>query len=114
MFKFLKDKEKWEKIRTEEAYKHLRDLLFAGYDKWCKDKEIAQLPFSVWFESIKTGNRLLFEELYFARRNQLTVYGILAVMYPEKEEYLIKLQDLLCEILDEHCWSLPAHLPVCG
>lgn len=111
MFNFLRDKDKWNKVRNEEAYKPLRDMLFLSYKELCENKEIPQLPFSLWMDFVKTGNRKPFEDLYFLRRKQMSVYGILCMLYPEKEEYIIKLEDILCEILDEHCWSLPAHLP---
>ena len=71
MFKFLKDKEKWKEIRSRDDYKLLRDQLWSEYDLVCKDKEIPQLPFDIWFESIKTGNRKMFEDLYFIRRRHM-------------------------------------------
>ena len=111
MFKFLKDKEKWKEIRSRDDYKLLRDQLWSEYDLVCKDKEIPQLPFDIWFESIKTGNRKMFEDLYFIRRRQLSVYALLSLIYPENQEYISKLENILCEICNEYSWCVPFHLP---
>lgn len=111
MFGFLKDKEKWSRIRNHEDYKVLRDKLELEYDSLCRDKEIPQLPFSAWFETIKTGNRKKFEDLYFLRRKQMSIYALMSLIYPENEEYILRLEDILCEICNEYSWCVPIHLP---
>lgn len=111
MFNFLRDKDKWNRVRNEDVFKFLRDLLFSEYETLCKDKEIPQLPFSLWMDFVKTGDRKNFEDLYFLRRKQMSVYAILSMIYPEKDEYILRLQDILCEILNEYSWCVPAHLP---
>jgi len=111
MFKFLRDRKKWDEIRENPEYKILRDMLFEKYEEYCKDKEIPSLPFSKWIRYAKDGDRYEFEKPYFIRRHQLTVFAMLCLIYPEKEEYLSKLQDVIWAICEEHSWCLPAHIP---
>lgn len=64
------------------------------------------------FES--TGNRLKYEEVYFARRKMLAVLGMRAIMGledPEKnQDYLRRLEGVIADICGEECWALPAHV----
>ena len=108
---FLRDKAVWKKIREDEAFKPLLGRLKAEYDLYCRDKAIPQILFSDETDFLRTGNRVRFEELYFTRRRQLTLYAIYAMLYPEEDEYIIKLQNVVCEICNEYSWQLPAHRP---
>lgn len=56
-----------------------------------------------------TGNRLQYEEVYFARRKFLAVFGIAAYIFKRKED-MVKLDEVLLEICAEECWALPAHV----
>lgn len=69
----------------------------------------------------KSGNRLAYEEVYFARRKHLTVAGMQAVMQLEKggaagmidapaAGAAEELEKILDEICRERCWALPAHV----
>lgn len=67
-----------------------------------------------------TGNRLVYENDYFAKRKYLTVFGVAAQwMKQDKLEYLgncskgavfQKLEEILYSICEEECWALPAHV----
>lgn len=61
----------------------------------------------VLFET--TGNRLKYEEVYFARRKFLAVFGIAAYVFRRRED-VVKLEEVLLEICQEECWALPAHV----
>ena len=111
MIRLLRDKEKWKDIRENPDFQSLRDELFDGYKLFCENKEIPIIKFSDEMDFVKTGNRNTFEEKYFLRRNQLSIYAILSMIYPEKEEYIEKLQDIICEICNEYSWQVPAHRP---
>ncbi|MBR4173062.1 MAG: hypothetical protein IKR46_01670, partial [Clostridia bacterium] len=111
MESFLRDKEKWHKIRENVEYKSLRDELWSGYKQFCEGKSIPVITFSDEMDFVKTGNRARFGEKYFLRRKQLTIYAILSMIYPEKEEYLDNLQDVICEICNEYSWQVTAHRP---
>lgn len=108
----LRDKDKWREIRESEKYAPLRDMLAEDYEQYCHGKGISQILFSDEMDFFRTGSRARFEKLYFSRRCQLSIYAIYAMMYPEKAEYLEKLQDVICEICNEYSWQLPAHRPV--
>ena len=58
-----------------------------------------------------TGNRLRYEDSYFARRKFLTILGLEAIL--ENENY-IGIHQKLCETVESVCneetWALPAHV----
>lgn len=56
-----------------------------------------------------TGNRLKYEAVYFLRRKFLAVFGMLSILYKEKED-IIKLEEVLTDICSEECWALPPHV----
>ncbi len=107
---WLRDKSRWEKIRTDEKYSMLRDIISAKYEE-LKDVQLPQLTFSLFINGIKTGDRISYETVYFKRREYLTLYTLLTLIYPDDTLYLAKLEDTICSVLEEYTWSLPAHLP---
>lgn len=69
----------------------------------------------LFFQFERTGNRLGYESVYFARRKFLTVLGLRAIL--EKEELgapsqavLQKLEAVMEDVCAEECWALPAHV----
>lgn len=63
----------------------------------------------------RTGNRLVYEAVYFARREQLTVTGLEAVLEKRQrgrveEGIRRKLVQVIEGICKEECWALPAHV----
>ncbi len=110
MFEFLKDKEKWQQIRTSKDYKPIRDILEKDYNQYCKNVEFPELPYTMWLSTIKTGIRKEYDRLYQLRRIQMTVYTSLCMIYPENDEYLDKLQNIVAKILEEYTWCLPIHI----
>lgn len=62
-----------------------------------------------------TGNRLKYEEVYFARRKMLAVLGMRAILgleeqWEEKQTYIQKLEEVILDICREETWALPAHV----
>lgn len=67
-----------------------------------------------------TGNRLIYEQDYFAKRKFLTVFGVAAQWMKQeqlenlgkcsKEAVLDKLEKTLVSVCEEECWALPAHV----
>ncbi len=57
----------------------------------------------------RCGNRIAYENVYFARRKRLTVYGVLAVLDAQAKDIQL-LESVLKEICMEKCWALPAHV----
>lgn len=111
MSEFLKDTKKWQKIRENPEYAPLRAFIAKEYEEICKDKDIPLLKFSLEMEYFKNGKRAGFEQPYFLRRRQMTVYAILSLIYPENEEYFIRLCDTVAAICNEYSWQVPAHRP---
>ncbi len=56
----------------------------------------------------KTGNRLIYEGVYFQRRKYLSVFGIAAILGRKKEDILM-LERIIREVCAEQYWILPAH-----
>lgn len=56
-----------------------------------------------------TGNRLIYEDVYFRRRKFLAVFGLKAIL-DRQEEDIRKLEEILRDICGEECWALPAHV----
>lgn len=56
-----------------------------------------------------TGNRLIYEEVYFLRRKFLAVFGLKAVLSREEED-IRKLEEVIEDVCGEECWALPAHV----
>jgi len=56
-----------------------------------------------------TGNRLKYEEVYFARRKFLAVYGMAVTIFNRAED-IRKLEEVLESVCEEECWALPAHV----
>ncbi len=109
MKKKLKDAKLWQQIAKDERYSFLIKQLDGYYEEFCKDKPIQYNTFNEEIEYMKSGERTFYEKKYFSKRSQLTIYALYAMLYPEKDEYLKKLEDVICAICDEYTWQLPAH-----
>lgn len=58
--------------------------------------------------SEETGDRLLYDRPYFARRRRLAALGLAALT--GDDEYVVDaLADMLWSVCDEYSWALPAH-----
>lgn len=56
-----------------------------------------------------TGDRAVYEDKYFDRRERLAVFAMLARFEPENPAWADGLTEALWAILGEVCWALPAH-----
>ena len=74
---------------------------------------VAPLAFSGYQTYLDEGDRLTFENQYFARRRQLAVLGLSQVLEPTPAKRAI-LEEVLWTICNEYTWALPAHLPRTG
>lgn len=106
---FLNDEKVWNKIRNNAEYQPLRDMIEKEFDENCRGKDIPQISFQLEIRIFKDGNRCEFEKLYFLRRKQLSAYALMAMLYPENDEYIKGLENVICEICNEYSWQLPAH-----
>jgi len=111
MFKTLaKDKLFWRKVREDISYKPLIERLMTLYDSYCKKDVIPSLKYTDYKLYFETGDRNTYEKSYFSKRIRLNTLAILALIYPEKCEYIEKLHDTIWAICDEYTWVVPAHL----
>lgn len=57
----------------------------------------------------ETGDRLSYENVYFAKRKRLNAFAIMAWLKPETASYREALHRTAWSICDEFTWCLPAH-----
>lgn len=77
-----------------------------------REEELSKLPmpridreaYLLYFE---TGNRLEYEKIYFDRREYLTVFGMMAVIFKDRQSD--RILGILEDVLNEPTWVLPAH-----
>lgn len=98
----------WVDVRDGEVYRSLREQLLARWEAEGKE-DIPALNYSAYRRFVFDGDRDTYEKPYFKRRRALNVAAVLALIYPERQEYLVKLMDLIYAICDEYTWCLPAH-----
>ena len=108
MFENLRNPKYIEKIKKEEAYQPLVNAL-KGYYEDNKLEVVPNLTFDARWEYYNSGDRAIFENIYFARRRFLSGVAIMAVLYPENKQYISELQNILWAICDEYAWAAPAH-----
>ena len=73
------------------------------------NEEIPQLPISKYLLFSQTGNRVIFENLYFRRRTMLLIMLAGELADGKKGKYLKKIMDVRWAILEEETWVVPAH-----
>lgn len=74
-----------------------------------RNQEPPKLTEDAFFLFQKNGNRLVYENSYFARRKYLTVFGILSEFGKKKEDIQV-LNKIIVSICKERFWALPAHV----
>lgn len=67
------------------------------------------LPYHLFSEYQKSGNRESYQKPYYDRRGRLMVFAILAWHSKGACDYVNALQDIIWEICSEAFWCLPAH-----
>ena len=98
----------WADVREKELYRPLREGLLTQWEQEAKNP-IPALNYSAYRRFHYDGDREAYETPCFARRRALDVCALLALIYPEREEYMVQLMDLIYAICDEYTWCLPAH-----
>ena len=98
----------WADVRDGEVYRSLREQLLARWEAEGRD-DIPALNYSAYRRFVFDGDRDTYEKPYFKRRRAMNLAAVLALIYPEREEYLVRLMDLIYAVCDEYTWCLPAH-----
>lgn len=98
----------WKEVREDEVYRDFREALLNLWDSdgFC---EIPQLRYTDFRRFTYDGDRDSYEKPFFQRRRIMSTAAILSLIYPEREDYMIKLMDVIFAICDEYTWCLPAH-----
>ena len=73
-------------------------------------KEIEPFRFSDFHLFEENGNRLVYEQAYFERRNRLCAFTLMYLLTGEAP-YLKALENAVWAVCDEFSWALPAHIP---
>lgn len=96
----------FEAIRIHlEEFK--RDI--ENYSRELLYKELPVLSEETFLLYKQTGNRLIYEKLYFERRKFLNVFFFVTLWHKEKI-YIKKLEEIIYAICKEDTWALPAHV----
>ena len=103
------DKNFWKMAREAKCFSALRKRLLDEWER-CGSAEIDELKYSDFKLFFTSGDRVKYQTLYSRRRTVLTVSALLSLLYPEKEEYIERLNDIIFAICNEFTWSLPAHI----
>ncbi len=107
-FNKAKSPEFWKEVRKNPAYAPLIENVHSLYQP-DDALDFSSLKFSQRFKYYKDGDRGAMETPYFHRRRNLSALGILSLLYPEREDYAERVNDLIFAICDEYSWCLPAH-----
>lgn len=108
LMKKAKDKQFWDKVRTDIAYQSVVEKIKEYYET-TRYEEIPALKYHSRKSYYDNGNRSEFEGPYFRRRTYLSSVALLVLIYPEKKDYLDELQEIIWAICEEYSWVLPAH-----
>ena len=98
----------WVEVREGEVFRRLREGLLDQWEQEAKDP-IPALSYSAYRRFHYDGDRDEYEGPYFRRRRALNTAALLSLIYPERQEYMIQLMDLIYAVCDEYTWCLPAH-----
>ena len=98
----------WKEVRKNPAYAPLIEQVRSYYNP-DDALDFSSLRFSQRFKYYKDGDRSTMEAPYFRRRRNLSALAILALIEPEREDYIERINDLMFCISDESSWCLPAH-----
>lgn len=106
--KKAKDPDFWRRVREEAAFADLRRECLDIWDH-IASKPMPELKLSDYLRFFSDGNREAYETLYFARRRALCAVTMLALLYPEEDTYLRRLEDIIFAIAQEYTWCFAAH-----
>ena len=101
MFERAKDKALWEKVRTSDDYARHREAIKASYDHFF---EVPPSPHTA--REILENND---HGKHFRHLCQLQSAALLALIYPDSEEYYNSLVDIVWTYCDEYTWAPLGH-----
>ncbi|MBQ8409794.1 MAG: heparinase II/III family protein [Clostridia bacterium] len=99
----------WNEVREKPCFEQHRKALAEMWKNDCNKDLIPALRYSDYKQYWITGDRKAYERNYFSRRRALECSAILSLVYPEDEQYLTYLNDVIFAVCNEYSWCLPAH-----
>jgi Heparinase II/III-like protein. len=109
MYTYSGNKADWRGMAESPAYSSLIGEIRAEGERLL-GRPIPVLTQEIYDLFETTGNRLIYEGLYFERRSRLTSFALLHCLLPEVDEYRQALMETIEAILEEKTWCLPAHM----
>jgi hypothetical protein len=103
---FLYNYNELKRITKTNNGKKLIEEVEKAYTALYKNKPITATNYSYQKQIYTTGNRELWQDIFFERRKRLCYLQLLAIA---NDEYLEDLENVLAVILEEYTWVLPAH-----
>ena len=100
----------WADVKTNPKYQPLVEEVRQMWEKEAQ-APLTALPYSDFVLFSTTGDRKQYETPYFIRRRALNGAAIMALLYPEDDQYIRRLEDIIFAICDEYTWCVPAHQP---
>jgi hypothetical protein len=97
-----------ERIQKSSLLKPALDFIATQRDK-LREKNMPVLPWSAFKLFDTNGNRTVYEQYYFERRQRLAILALSAWLW-EKPEDIAALEDCIWAICEEYSWCLPAHM----
>lgn len=96
-------------IRSSPHFAKTLSLLEQAGKEWV-GKPIPAIRYSNFRQYDENGARGETEAEYSNHRYRLNAFAMLSMLYPERDEYLTELENIIWAICDEYTWSAPAHL----
>ncbi|NIK68284.1 MULTISPECIES: hypothetical protein [unclassified Paenibacillus] len=109
VYTYSGNKADWSGIAESPAYSDMIGEIRAEGERLLK-RPIPVLTREIYDLFEKSGNRLIYEGLYFERRSRLTSFALLHCLFPDLPAYRQALTDTIEAILEEMTWCLPAHM----
>ncbi|MBQ7906718.1 MAG: heparinase II/III family protein [Clostridia bacterium] len=102
MLEFAKDSALWDRVRTDEAFARHRKEIKAEYDRTFQKKPRCSTAWDVLeFPKGPGGGPETFRQLQSA--------ALMTLIYPDNEEYLRSLIEVIWEICNEYTWAPLGH-----
>ena len=101
MLEFAKDKALWDRVRNDDAFARHRKEIKAEYDKAFKERPRCKPAWAVLEFPNASGGTDTFRQLQSS--------ALLALIYPDNEEYYRSLVETIWEICNEYTWAPLGH-----
>ena len=102
-FPTIAEREKWEAIPETTRLDYIRKGEKMLHTSW------EPLPLTTFLDFVRNGNRSGYEDLYFSRREKLSLL-VLAEVFEDKGRFLDDIVNGIWAICEESYWGVPAHL----